>query len=72
MSRLQRLTWAAKSQLEFHPPIWLVRALAELLRCLRTTVHKIMMGQRRMDPIEFLDWCEVLEFDDPVKLIRSV
>ncbi len=49
-----------------------VRALAKLLGRPRTTVHKTLTGQRRMDPIEFLDWCEVLEFDDPVKLIRSV
>lgn len=49
-----------------------VRALAELLNRPRTTVHKTLTGQRRMDPIEFLDWCEVLEFDDPIRLIRSL
>lgn len=49
-----------------------VRALAERLGKPRTTVHKTLTGQRRLDPIEFLDWCEALEFDDPVKLIRSV
>lgn len=49
-----------------------VRALAERLDRPRTTVHKTLTGQRRMDPIEFMDWCEVLEFDDPVKLIRSI
>lgn len=49
-----------------------VRALAERLGRPRTTVHKTLTGQRRMDPIEFLDWCEALEFDDPVKLIRTI
>lgn len=48
------------------------RALAELLERLRTTVHKTLTGQRGMDPIEFLDWCEALDFEDPVKLIKSV
>lgn len=49
-----------------------VRALAERLGRPRTTVHKTLTGQRRLDPIEFLDWCEALEFDDPVKLIQSL
>lgn len=49
-----------------------VRALAEKLDRPRTTVHKTLTGQRRMDPIEFLHWCEVLEIDDPLGLIRSV
>ena len=38
----------------------------------RTTVHKTLTIQRRMDTIEFLDWCGALEIKDPVKLIRSV
>jgi len=49
-----------------------VRALAERLGRPRTTVHKTLTGQRRMDPIEFLDWCEALEWDDPVAVIESV
>lgn len=47
-----------------------VRALAEQLDRPRTTVHKSLTGQRRMDPIEFVAWCEALGFDDPVKLVR--
>jgi len=31
-------------------------ALAERLDRPRTTVHKTLTGQRRLDPIEFLDW----------------
>ena len=49
-----------------------VRALAERLGRPRTTVHKTLTGQRRMDPIEFLDWCEALEWDDPVAVIRTI
>ncbi|MCC6908131.1 MAG: hypothetical protein IT430_09340 [Phycisphaerales bacterium] len=49
-----------------------VRALAERLDRPRTTVHKTLTGQRRLDPIEFLDWCEALEWDDPLAIIRSV
>ena len=49
-----------------------VRALAERLSRPRTTVHKTLTGQRRLDPIEFLDWCEALEWDDPLAIIRSV
>lgn len=49
-----------------------VRALAERLNRPRTTVHKTLTGQRRLDPIEFLDWCEALELDDPIKLIRTI
>lgn len=49
-----------------------VRALAEKLDRPRTTVHKTLCGQRRLDPIEFLDWCEALELDDPVAVINSV
>ncbi|MCA9278615.1 MAG: hypothetical protein KDA34_05865 [Phycisphaerales bacterium] len=47
-----------------------VRALAERLDRPRTTVHKTLCGQRRIDPVEFLDWCDALEIKDPVKAIR--
>lgn len=50
---------------------WSVRTLAEKLGKPRTTVHKTLTGQRRLDPIEFLDWCEALEWEDPVAVIRS-
>lgn len=49
-----------------------VRMLAERLGRPRTSVHKSLTGQRRLDPIEFLDWCEALEWDDPIAVIRSV
>jgi len=49
-----------------------VRQLAKRLDRPRTTVHKTLCGQRRLDPIEFLDWCEALEWDDPVAVINSV
>ena len=49
-----------------------VRSLATRLRKPRTTVHKTLCGDRRLDPIEFLDWCEALEIDDPLAFIESV
>lgn len=49
-----------------------VRALAERLGRPRTTVHKTLTGQRRLDPIEFFDWCEALEWADPPAIIQSV
>lgn len=49
-----------------------VRALAERLGRPRTTVHKTLCGQRRIDPVEFLDWCDALELDDPIEVIQSV
>lgn len=49
-----------------------VRGLAERLGKPRTTVHKTLTGQRRLDPIEFLDWCDALEWDDPLAVLKSV
>lgn len=49
-----------------------VRALAERLGKPRTTVHKTLTGQRRLDPVEFLDWCDALEWDDPLAVLKSV
>ena len=49
-----------------------VRGLAERLGRPKTTVHKTLSGQRRIDPIEFLEWCEALELDDPVAVINKV
>lgn len=48
-----------------------VRALAERLGRPSTTVHKTLCGQRRLDPIEFVDWCEALELDDPLAVIAA-
>ncbi len=49
-----------------------VRELADRLGKPRTTVHKTICGQRRLDPIEFVDWCEALGWDDPMAVIKSV
>ena len=49
-----------------------VRELATRLRKPRTTVHKTLCGDRRLDPIEFIDWCRALEWDDPLTVIESV
>lgn len=49
-----------------------VRALAERLGRPVTTTHKTLRGQRRLDPLEFVEWCEALEVKDPLALIRSV
>lgn len=46
--------------------------LAERLGRPRTTVHKTLCSNRRLDPIEFLDWCEALEWTDPLAIIESV
>ncbi len=49
-----------------------VRALATRLGKPTTTVHKTLRGQRRLDPIEFVEWCDALEIADPLGAIRSL
>jgi hypothetical protein len=49
-----------------------VRALAGRLGLPTTRVHKTLRCQRRMDPLEFLDWCVALEIKDPVTFLRTV
>lgn len=49
-----------------------VRELAGRLGKPRTTVHKTLTGQRRLDPIEFLDWCDALEWDDPLSVLNAL
>ena len=49
-----------------------VRDLARQLKMAPTTVHKTLRGQRRLDPLEFVDWCEALELGDPLAVIKSV
>ena len=49
-----------------------VRALASQLGIPSTRVHKTLRCQRRMDPLEFLDWCEALHIADPVAFLRAV
>jgi hypothetical protein len=49
-----------------------VRALAERLGMPSTRVHKTLRCQRRLDPLEFLDWCEALDIEDPVGFLRAI
>jgi hypothetical protein len=49
-----------------------IRKLEKALNKPRSTVHKTLSGQRRLDPIEFISWCEALELKDPVAVIKSV
>ena len=49
-----------------------VRTLAEKLGLPPTRVHKTLRCQRRMDPLEFLDWCVALRIEDPVAFLRAV
>jgi cyanate lyase len=49
-----------------------VRDLADELGIAATTVHKTLRGQRRLDPFEFVDWCEALELGDPAKVVASL
>lgn len=48
------------------------RALGGRLGMPHTTVHKTLRGQRRLDPIEFVAWCEALDLRDPLAVIDSV
>lgn len=34
------------------------RTLAKAIKLPNSTVHKIEHGERRIDPIEFIDWCQ--------------
>ena len=49
-----------------------VRELERRVGKPRTTVHKTLGGQRRLDPIEFVQWCDALGIANPVAVIRSV
>lgn len=49
-----------------------VRDLGKRLGKPTTTVHKTLRGQRRLDPFEFLDWCEALELEDPIEALRLI
>lgn len=49
-----------------------VRDLEGILGTPRTTVHKTLGGQRRLDPIEFVEWCDALQIADPVAAIRAL
>lgn len=49
-----------------------VRDLEKQLGKARTTVHKTLGGQRRIDPIEFVEWCDALKIANPIAAIRSV
>jgi len=49
-----------------------VRLLAARLKAPSTRVHKTLRCQRRLDPLEFLDWCEALEIADPIAFLRGI
>jgi hypothetical protein len=49
-----------------------VRALSARLHAPTTRVHKTLRCQRRLDPLEFLDWCDALEIEDPVQFLRDL
>lgn len=49
-----------------------IRDLADALGMAPTTVHKTLRGQRRLDPFEFVEWCEALELGDPVRVLASL
>ncbi len=49
-----------------------VRDLADELGVPSTTVHKTLRGQRRLDPFEFVDWCEALELGEPSDVLASL
>ena len=48
-----------------------VRGLADRLGKPPTTVHKTLWGQRRLDPIEYVDWCDALGVTDPIALVKA-
>jgi len=31
-----------------------------------------MCGQRRVDPVDFFDWRDALDFDNPVAVINAI
>jgi transcriptional regulator with XRE-family HTH domain len=47
------------------------RDLAERLRMHNTMVHRSEIGDRRIDPVEFVAWCEACGAD-PSEAIRQV
>jgi hypothetical protein len=49
------------------------RALAKLLNKPHSYVHKAEVGDRRVDPLEFIAWCEAcgIEAVDGVREIRA-
>ena len=46
-----------------------LRELEDIIGLSRTIIHKIELGERRLDFVEFLDLCEYLDAD-PVKIIK--
>lgn len=44
-----------------------IRELAKLWGRSPTTTHKTLCNQRRVDWLEYLDLCDALKIDDPVK-----
>jgi len=44
------------------------RALALRLRKPHSYIHKVEVGDRRIDPIEFIAWCRACEREAPASL----
>jgi hypothetical protein len=49
-----------------------VRALAERMAVNASRVHKTLQRQRRIDPLEWLDWADALELGDPTEFLRDL
>lgn len=47
------------------------RELARKLRMHNTMVHRSEIGDRRIDPVEFVAWCRACG-DDPGVMIRQI
>ena len=47
------------------------RDMAERLKMHNTMVHRSEIGDRRIDPIEFIAWCKACDVD-PAKIIREL
>jgi len=47
------------------------RTLGDRLRRPASFVHKCEAGERRMDPLEFVEWCRACGFD-PCEALRSM
>lgn len=47
------------------------RELAEMLKIHGSMVHRSEIGDRRIDPVEFADWCRACNVD-PGEAIRRV
>lgn len=49
-----------------------IRQLAETLHMPVSRVHKTLQRQRRVDPLEWLDWAVALRINDTLHFLRNV